>query len=83
MHPLDIIEERFVPEPIQKGRTVVCAEVMAQDEFEARVGSVLDQLGLIQESHGLTFYGCAVTFSTEEEAALFRMFYEGDTINAC
>lgn len=82
MHPLDIAEDEFRPEPTFKGRTVVCLNVLSQDDFNTRVGRILDTLGLQQESHGLTYDGCAVTFTTPEQASLFRLFYEGDTKHA-
>ena len=82
MHPLDIAEDQFRPEPTRKGRTVVCVDVLTQSDFDERIGRILDRLGLQQESHGLTFDGCAVTFTTPEQAAIFRMFYDGDTKHA-
>ncbi len=82
MQPLDIVEDRFVPEPTYKGRTVICVGVMAQKEFDAQITPILNQLGLRQESHGLVWQGCAVTFTTDNEATLFRMFYEGETTHA-
>lgn len=82
MHQLDIVEDRFVPEPTVKGRTVVCLDIMAQRDFDAKIIPTLRRLGLRQESHGLTWDGCAVTFATAEEAALFRMFFDGETNHA-
>lgn len=82
MQPLDIVEDRFVPEPTHEGRTVICVDVMAQKDFDAKIAPILARLGLQQESHGLVWQGCAVTFGTANEAALFRMFYEGDTAHA-
>ncbi len=82
MQPLDIVEDRFVPEPTYKGRTVICDGILAQKDFDAMIAPVLNRLGLEQESHGLVWSGCAVTFRTANEAALFRMFYEGETTHA-
>ena len=82
MHQLDLAEDAFRPEPTHKGRTVVCEGIMAQKDFDAKITPILNRLNLRQESHGLVWDGVAVTFSTSHEAALFRMFYEGDTIHA-
>ena len=83
MHQLDRVEDRFRPEPTVAGRTVICEGILAQKDFDTKITPILNRLGIRQESHGLVWEGCAVTFVTSEEAALFRMFYEGDTTHAC
>lgn len=79
MHPLDIVENGFQPEPVHEGRTVVCVGVSAQADYDRWVGTLLERLGIENQSHGLTFDGCAVTFFTPEQASLFKMFYDGET----
>ena len=68
-----IAEAGFVPEPVIVGRTVVVAydQNFLEKDYRRR-------LGISYDSVGLTHDGLAVTFGSEREAALFKMFYEGE-----
>lgn len=82
MHSLDRVEDRFRPEPTIAGRTVICQAIYGSGEYQSRIQPILDRLDIQAQSYGLVWDGIAVTFEAPEQAALFRMFYEGDTGDA-
>lgn len=76
---LRVAEQAFVPFATHKERTVVITGVQTQGEFDAKVRPLLATLALTPTGWGLTYSGVGVTFETKAEAAMFRLFYEGDT----
>lgn len=60
--------------------TVVCKDIWKLSSFEEWVRPLVDQLSLNMDEHGLSDDGIAVRFKTIEEAATFRMFFDGETV---
>lgn len=60
-------------------RTVVFPNIWGKTEYARRILALERKLSVKSISVGLTEEGVAVRFRTKKEAALMRLFYEGET----
>ena len=61
-------------------KTVVCKDIWKLSSFEEWISPLAKQLSLGITDHGLSEDGIAVRFATIEEAVIFRMFFDGETV---
>jgi hypothetical protein len=78
LHHLCPCEDDFVPVEVTP-TTVVCTDVWGNDGFKEQIEPIIQAHELIMVSVGLTEQGIAATFNGMRDAAIFRLFYDGDT----
>jgi hypothetical protein len=72
-------EDDFSPLPPVPTRTVVCKGIWGHSGFwNDLYPTMLDQK-LVLSDMGLTHEGISLIFQSQQEAAMFRLFYSGDT----
>lgn len=76
---LRVWEDNF-PTMVPTEKTVVCADIWKLSSFEEWISPLSKKLSLNIDEHGLSEYGIAVQFKTIEEAVIFRMFFDGETV---
>lgn len=78
---LCVLEGGYTPPPVT-AETVVCSDVLGDQAFEDEVRPLLRELALRPVRFGPRDDGFAVTFKTLDEAARFRLFYDGTCVTA-
>lgn len=76
--PLTVAEDEFTGHPITTS-TIICKEIYEEADFEEQVMPVLKSLRISPLNRGLQVEGMALNFRSREDAAKFRLFYDGDT----
>ena len=81
---VDVVRDDFIPHPVTPATLIVKVhrydEGFDGEEFArvfVRIRTVVKEHRLAMLNCGFVLDGVAVTFRTLEDAALFRMFYEG------
>ena len=78
---LNTCEDTFVPMAVTP-TTVVFPDLWGGEAFRSRIEPLADELHLVVKKYGLTMRGIAVAFEDNQSAALFRLFYKGETETA-
>ena len=81
LHALAICEDGAEEHPLTP-ETVVLRDVWGIENFYLKARALADDLGLLITGRGWREEGIAVDFLNTTQAAVFRMFYEGDTLAA-
>ena len=81
LHALAICEDGVEEHPLTP-ETVVMCDVWGIQNFYLKARALADELGLLITSRGWREEGIAVAFQSSTQAAVFRMFYDGDTLSA-
>lgn len=76
---LRVLEDDFQLMAITES-TVVCKDIWKLSSFEKWISPLAKKLSLNIDERGLSDDGIAVRFKTIEEAAIFRMFFDGETV---